>query len=134
MMYLLDTNVCIGLLRGKTPLLLQRINTKRPADIYLCSVVLAELRYGAEMGKQAAHEHAKIHTFAQLYLSLSFTDFAAERFGIFRAYLDKLGTPIGPYDLMIASIALVNGLSLVTNNSKEFSRVPGLVLEDWQSP
>jgi tRNA(fMet)-specific endonuclease VapC len=133
MMYLLDTNVCITLIRGKSSLLLQRINAKMPADIALCSVVIAELSYGAALSKQPSTEYAKIQVFIQPYLSLSFADDAAERFGTLRAHLDKLGMPIGPYDLMIAAIALANGLILVTNNVKKFSRVPTLVIEDWQT-
>jgi tRNA(fMet)-specific endonuclease VapC len=66
------------------------------------------------------------------FISLAFDDVAAEEYGRIRAYLAGLGAPIGPNDLMIASIALGNGLTLVTHNTGEFSRVPGLNLEDWQ--
>ena len=134
MIYLLDTNVCITLLRGKDPVLLQRINARKPADIALCSVVIGELFYGAALSNQPALEQAKVDAFARLYVCLSFDDAAAKAFGGLRAHLKKLGTPIGPYDLMIAASALASNLTLVTHNVVEFSRVPGLMYEDWQIP
>ena len=66
------------------------------------------------------------------FVSLPFDDAAASVYAIIRAHLESAGTPIGPYDLQIAAIALANGLTLVTHNTREFSRVPGLLLEDWE--
>lgn len=134
MIYLLDANVCITLLRGTDPLLLQRINAKLPGDIALSSIVLAELSYGAALSKQPVLEQANVDAFARPYVCLPFDEAAAKVTGNLRAQLRKLGTPIGPYDLMIAAIALVNNLTLITHNTSEFSRVPGLPLEDWQTP
>ena len=82
-----------------------------------------------------AHQAANlalIATLRQQFVSLPFDDRAAEEYGKVRAHLTALGTPIGPNDLMIAAIALANQLTLVTHNTAEFSRVPGLTLEDWQ--
>jgi tRNA(fMet)-specific endonuclease VapC len=134
MIYLLDTNVCVTYLRGKDGLLMQRVNAQPPPDISVCSVVLAELYYGAAMSNQPAANKAKAERFVKQFTSLPFSDSAADIFGDVRAHLVKLGTPVGPYDLMIASIALANGLTVVTHNTKEFSRIPGLQIVDWQSP
>lgn len=134
MKYLLDTNVCITYMRGRNALLLQRFGTHPPADIALCSVVMAELRYGADSSVNPIKEHAKVDTFAAPYTSLPFDDAAARLFGEIRHALLSSGKPIGPLDTMIAAIALANGLTLVTHNTAEFSRVTGLTLEDWEIP
>jgi tRNA(fMet)-specific endonuclease VapC len=97
-------------------------------------VVLGELYYGAEYGdpKYRGTNLALIAQVRQEFASLPFDDRAAEEYGLIRAHLTKAGTPIGPNDMKIASIARANGLILVTHNSVELSRVPGLLLEDWQ--
>jgi tRNA(fMet)-specific endonuclease VapC len=122
---LLDTNVCITYMRGKDPVLLQRFGQHQPADIALCSVVLAELRYGAECSADPPMEHARIDTFVAPYVSLPFDDAAARLFGEIRRALASAGKQIGPYDTMIAAIALAHGLILVTHNTSKFGRVPG---------
>jgi tRNA(fMet)-specific endonuclease VapC len=96
--------------------------------------VLAELYYGA-MHSSAAHQAANLALIVRLrqqFVSLPFDDRAAEEYGKVRAHLAALATPIGPNDLMIAAIALANQMTLVTHNTTEFSRVPGLQIEDWQ--
>lgn len=97
-------------------------------------MVLGELRYGAERSAAPAREHALIDAFTAPYLSLPFDDAAARIYAEIRAILAAAGTPIGPYDFQIAAIALAHDLILVTHNTKEFSRVPGLNLEDWEIP
>jgi tRNA(fMet)-specific endonuclease VapC len=132
--YLLDTNAWIAYLRQNSPPLVQRFLQVNPADIALSSIVLAELFYGAHHGaanKQAANL-ALIARLQQRFASLPFDDQAAAEYGKIRAYLASRGTSIGPNDLMIASSALAKGLTLVTHNTTEFSRVPGVKLEDWQ--
>lgn len=134
MTYLLDTNAWIAYLRQNNPKLVRTVAQMNPTDIALCSVVLGELWYGAYHGaltKQAANL-ALIARLRQRFAPLPFDDFAAEEYGKARDYLASRGTPIGPNDLMIASIALANGLTVVTHNTSEFSRVPGLKFEDWQ--
>jgi tRNA(fMet)-specific endonuclease VapC len=132
--YLLDTNAWIAYLRQNNPQLVQRVLQEDPADIALCSVVLAELFYGAHHGAvgNLAGNLALIARLQQRFASLPFDDRAAAEYGKVRAYLASQGTLIGPNDLMIASIALAEGWTLVTHNTAEFSRVPGLKLEDWQ--
>jgi tRNA(fMet)-specific endonuclease VapC len=90
--------------------------------------------FGAYRSKNVARSLAETRAFCNLYSSLPFDDSAAEEYGRLRAQLAGLGTPIGPNDLMIASIALANGLTLITHNRTEFSRVPNLMIEDWQVP
>jgi tRNA(fMet)-specific endonuclease VapC len=108
---------------------------QRPAGtVAICSVVVAELVYGGYRSAQPVKTLSQVRTFCSQFVSLPFTDAAAEEYGRIRAHLAALGTQIGPNDLMIAAIALVNGLILVTHNTAEFSRVPGLTIEDWQTP
>jgi tRNA(fMet)-specific endonuclease VapC len=134
MTYLLDSNSCIGWLRQNQPKLVARIKQERPTDIVICSVVVGELIYGAERAATAhrVNNRLRIEQLRQQFVSVPFNDSAAEVYGKVRAHLAVLGTPIGPNDLMIAAIALANALILVTNNTSEFSRVPGLRIEDWQ--
>lgn len=106
----------------------------QPGSVYLCSVVLGELIFGA-VRSGPAHEAANRAMIARLraqFPTMPFDDAAAEEYGNLRAYLNATGHLIGPNDLMIASIALANGLTLVTHNTSEFCRAPGLMLEDWQ--
>jgi len=130
--YLLDTNACIRLLNGTSPALVARIAGGDPAQIALCSVVKAELVYGARRSARAAENLRLLESFFEPLASLPFDDACAERYGIIRSELESAGTPIGPNDLMIAATALAHGATLVTNNVKEFSRVAGLRLEDWE--
>lgn len=134
MKYLLDTNTCIGWLRLSQPKVLQRIQDEQPAELVICSIVVAELMYGAERAAAAhrANNRLRVEQLRQRLVSLPFDDAAAEEYGKLRAHLMTSGQPIGPNDLMIAAIALSHRLVLVTHNLSEFSRVPGLNVEDWQ--
>jgi len=135
MIYLLDTNVCVSYLRGKNNVNIEaRLNAVNPGDVGLCSVVKAELLYGAERSQQPQKNHAQLQRFFSGFPSLPFEDQAATAYGTLRANLESSGTPIGPNDLMIAAIALASGVILVTHNTAEFSRVPGLQVEDRQTP
>jgi tRNA(fMet)-specific endonuclease VapC len=133
-MYLLDTNTCVEYLRGRNALVRQRLANTPIADVRLCSVVLAELYIGALRSARPARNRAKIDGFVQPYQSVPFDDTAANIHSQIRHHLEKLGTPIGPYDLQIAAIALVHGLTVVTHNTAEYSRVPNLMIEDWEIP
>jgi tRNA(fMet)-specific endonuclease VapC len=133
--HLLDTNSLIDhLRRGPASNVTTRLAVAPPGSVYLCAVVLAELFYGA-LHSGVAHQATNLALIARLrqqFVSLPFDDRAAEEYGKIREHLAALGTPIGPNDLMIAAIALANQTTLVTHNTTEFSRVPGLALEDWQ--
>jgi tRNA(fMet)-specific endonuclease VapC len=103
------------------------------SDVVLCSVVVYELRYGAERSADPAREHAKLDVFLNPFASLPFDDQCARICAQVRSQLERSGSVIGPHDLQIAAIALQHGLTLVTHNTREFSRVAKLKLEDWES-
>ena len=134
MIYLLDSNACIGWLRSSQPKLVARIKQEAPANIVICSVVVGELIYGAERSQPVhqANNRMRVQQLRNQFVSLPLDDSAAEEYGKVRAHLAAQGMQIGPNDLMIAAIALANRLTLVSHNTSEFSRVPGLLLEDWQ--
>lgn len=133
MTYLLDTNVCIRYLNGRSPGVLSRLQALQPTDVVVCAVVKAELFYGAQRSQNPERSLAVQRQFLQPYRSLPFDDAAAELAGLLRAQFANQGRPIGPYDLQIAAIALANNCTLVTHNIREFSRVPNLLIEDWES-
>jgi tRNA(fMet)-specific endonuclease VapC len=132
--FLLDTNTCVAYLRQNNALVLGHIKARPPDELRLCSVVVAELYFGAFKSPQPAKNFALLATFLPVFLSLTFDDAAAKPYGQIRADLEAKGTPIGPNDLMIAAIALSYDLTLVTHNTAESSRVPGLKLVDWHVP
>ena len=134
MKYLLDTNVCVAHLRGKNALVLHRFGLHPPTDLVLCSVVVGELCYGARRSLNPAREQALVDAFVAQFVSLPFDDAAARVYATIRHDLESRGLRIGENDLDIAAIALANNLVLVTHNTAEFSRVPGLTLEDWEVP
>ena len=132
MSYLPDTNACITLLRERNSKLVARWQAVKASEVVLCSVVVYELRHGAERSSDPAREHAKLDVFLAPFASLPFDDHCARKCAEIRHQLERAGTVIGPHDLQIASIALHHGLTLVTHNTHEFSRIPGLKLEDWE--
>lgn len=133
MIYLLDTNVCIHLLNEKHPMILQRFRRQTPADIALCSVVKAELLYGARRSQRVEANLQLLKAFFAPLQSLPFDDDCAEHYGQIHADLLDQGKPIGPNDTLIAAIARAHDVALVTHNTAEFGRVPGLRMEDWET-
>jgi tRNA(fMet)-specific endonuclease VapC len=134
-MYLLDSNAWIAFLRGTSASLLAELKRRPSTDIFLCPVVLAELWYGAcrsAAAKRAANE-SLVRQLQASYRSAPLDDAAAVEAGALRADLAATGQIIGPYDLLIAAIVRTNQLTLVTHNTKEFSRIKGLQIEDWQT-
>jgi tRNA(fMet)-specific endonuclease VapC len=134
MPFLLDTNACVEYLRGRSALLVQRIAARSVTELRLCSVVKAELYFGAYRSAQAQSNLAKVNAFVQQFLSLPFDDAAADAYGRIRADLTAKGTPIGSNDYLIAAIAVAHGVTLVSHNVRDFSRVAGLTVEDWEVP
>jgi tRNA(fMet)-specific endonuclease VapC len=130
-MFLLDTNTCIALLK-RNPIVMGHLVQHQPSDIAMCSVVKAELYFGARKSQSVASNLARLEKFFRPYKSHPFDDPASETYGMIRADLERSGTPIGANDLLIASIAKTQDLILVTHNTGEFSRVVGLKLEDWE--
>jgi tRNA(fMet)-specific endonuclease VapC len=133
MNYLLDTNAWIAFLNRRTSKVAHRLAATNPAEVRLCSVVMAELYFGAYKSSRTAANLALLARVSAQYASLPFDDVAADHYGQIRVGLARAGTPIGPNDLMIAAIALARGLTLVTHNTAEFGRVPGLRFEDWEA-
>lgn len=133
-MYLLDTNVCIRFMTGRSALVVRRMSGIAPTAVRLCSVVKAELLWGARRSRRVAENLAGLEEFWRPFASLPFDDIAAAHYGPIRAELSAAGTPIGPNDLMIAAIARAHDLTLVTANTREFRRVIGLRVEDWERP
>jgi tRNA(fMet)-specific endonuclease VapC len=132
--FLLDSNSWIALIHRQNSEVLAHLKRHPPDEVLLCSVVLGELWYGAERSESSRRSanYALVNQLQSQYRSLPFDDAAAREYAIIRAALATSGTPIGPNDTMIAAIARSRGVTLVTNNVGEFSRVPGLVIEDWQ--
>ncbi len=132
MKWMLDTNACIRYLNGRSPKLRARLNAVKPAQLCVCSIVKAELFFGAAVSNDPATTLAHQRLFLLPLPSLSFDDAAAESYAEIRADLTRRGQPIGPNDTLIAAICRANHVTLVTHNVGEFSRVAGLQFEDWE--
>jgi len=133
MKYLLDTNVCVTFLNQRKPMLSKRFLATATSDKVICSVVRAELFYGAYKSQHQPGSLLTIESFLSGYPNLDFDQMASRIYGEIRADLERKGTPIGPHDLQIASIAHAYSLTLVTHNTSEFCRVQNLLPEDWES-
>lgn len=132
MTYLLDTNVCIHLLNEADPRILHQFQRHSPADIALCSIVKAELLYGAQRSARVDANLQRLKFFFSPLQSLPFDDDCAEHYAMIRSDLAAQGKPIGPNDLFVAAIARAHNATLVTHNTDEFGRVAGLRMNDWQ--
>jgi tRNA(fMet)-specific endonuclease VapC len=130
--FLLDTNVCIRILNGGSSTLVSRLREHDPGDIRLCSIVKAELYSGARRSTRVEENLRLLETFFDPFFCLPFDDLCAEHYGLIRGALEAAGTPIGPNDLMIAATARAHDLVLVTHNTREFRRVVGLRMQDWE--
>jgi len=128
--YLLDTNIVIYTIKNR-PDTLREIFNQHDGQMGISAVTWGELVFGAEHSQQPERNLADIEAMAARLDVLPFDEKAAAHFGQLRAELYRRGTPIGPYDMMIAGHARSLGLILVTNNIKEFERVPGLRIENW---
>jgi tRNA(fMet)-specific endonuclease VapC len=131
MRYLLDANVVIGLLNDATSKLARRARRERPADIAISAIVAHELFYGAFKSRRATQNVTVID--ALQFAVLEFDKEAARQAGEVRALLASRGAPIGPHDVLIAGQAKARNLILVTHNTDEFGRVPGLRFDDRQA-
>ncbi len=128
---LLDTNICVAWLNGADATLRKKLEHAPVGDVFVCAVVKAELLYGARKSARVSHNLERLERFFSGLPSLPFDDDAAEVYGAVRAQLERQGTPLGPNDLMIAAIALVNDSTLITRNDREFRPVVGLRIEVW---
>ena len=131
MSYLLDTNICIAFLHRDDLYVRNQLEQLSLDRLVLCSVVKAELLYGARHSQAVAKNLQTLQSFFANFISFYFDDKAAEHYGIIHATLRAAGQLIGLNDILIASIALANDLTVVTRNTREFIKVPGLRLEQW---
>lgn len=128
--FMLDTNICIFTIKNR-PVQVREVFTRHHGQMCISSVTLMELIYGAEKSASPERNLAVVEGFAARLDVLKYDENAAAHTGQLRAELGRVGTPIGPYDQMIAGHARSLGLILVTNNRREFDRVSGLRVEDW---
>ncbi len=131
MKYILDTSVCVQVLRGQADSV-RRLAALSPSQVALPSMTIAELRYGAMRAKLSRAAHARLDTFLSAFDVVAFDAEAAEHHARIRHVLAVAGLPIGERDLVIASTAAAQGLVVATGNLREFQRVPGLVVEAWE--
>ncbi|EKD42420.1 MAG: PilT protein [uncultured bacterium] len=131
MSYLLDTNICIYLIKKKSEFLIAKIEKIAASKLFLSSITVAELEYGVEKSQHKEKNALALSKFLLPFQLIPFDELAAKEFGKLRAGLEARGKPIGVFDMQIAAIALTHQLTLITNNTREFERVPNLELENW---
>ncbi|UWU16031.1 PIN domain-containing protein [Rhizobium sullae] len=132
-LYLIDTNIVIAALKGREEVR-QRLESEELSAIRLSAIVLGELEFGAEKSEYGERNRARLATLAQRLLLVGIDHDTTRHYGKIRALLERQGTPIGANDTWIAAQALAIGATLVTDNEREFARVPGLTLENWLLP
>jgi len=133
MKFLIDTNICVALIRQKPKELIKQITTRRPGDIGISMITIAELVHGAQ---KSSRTEQNMNALDQFLLPLEIADFdqsAAVIYGHMRTYLENKGTIIGSMDMLIAAHAMSLEVALVTNNTREFKRIPNLKIEDWMT-
>ena len=131
MKYMLDTNICIYVIKKKPESVLKKFRENFGNGLCISVITLSELMYGAEKSQAFEKNKAMIDELLETLPVLSLKSSVSYEYGKIRAYLEKRGTPIGMMDMLIAAHAKTEDLILVTNNMKEFERVPGLKLENW---
>ena len=131
MKYMLDTNICIFAIKHRPDVVIKKILSLEPEELCISAITYAELTHGVEKSMAIGRNRVALSLFLSPITILDFDGQAAEEYGRIRTALERKGTPIGPMDMLIASHAKAEGLILVTNNTREFNRVEGLVVEDW---
>ncbi|MGH9392400.1 MAG: type II toxin-antitoxin system tRNA(fMet)-specific endonuclease VapC [Vicinamibacteria bacterium] len=128
---MLDTNICIYIIKQQPPRVIEKLLATRANDMAISVITVAELRYGASKSARSKQNHEALDQFLLPFTISPFEKPAASAYGELRAALEKKGRPIGPLDMLIAAQALSLGVRLITNNTKEFRQVPGLRVENW---
>ena len=131
MNYLLDTNICIYLIRQKPTQVLKQFSAIKPGDVFVSAITVAELQYGVAKSQQPVQNADALDQFLLPLIVLEFGRGSAWHYGRLRAELERSGQVIGSLDMLIAAQALWLDTVLVTNNEKEFARIPGLQAENW---
>ena len=132
MKYLLDTNTIVRYVNGRAPKVRAKVRATPLPDLAVSAIVVAELRYGAAKSTDLSRARTVQDQFLSLIGFVPFDQPATEASGTIRAALEQHGTPIGANDLLIGATAVAHQLILVTHNTREFGRVPGLTVEDWE--
>ena len=131
MRFMLDTNICIYLIKGKPPQVLSRLKEFNLGDVFVSSITLSELEYGVAKSSKPQQNRDALDAFLAPLEILPFNGEAAYRYGQVRAFLEKEGKLIGATDMLIGAHAVSASMTLVTNNMEEYSSIPGLSLENW---
>ena len=131
MRYLLDTNICIYLIKRRPPEVLEQFRQHSPQDVAICTITLFELQYGVEKSQYQQRSENALTKFLLPLDLINLDRSAAIEAAAIRAQLERKGIPIGPYDLLIAGLARSRDMTLVTNNTNEFERIVDLHLENW---
>lgn len=131
MKLLLDTNICIYIIKQQPASVLKHFLEYQIGDIGISSITLSELHYGAAKSQHQDKNSRALEQFVTPLEVVPFDDAAAQAYGAIRATLERAGTPIGAMDMLIAAHAVALAIPLVTNNTREFERVPGLTVVDW---
>jgi len=131
MTYLLDTNICIYIIKRKPAVVLKHVVSKQPGEIAISTITLAELEYGVARSRYPDRNRVALLEFALPFTILDFDQAAAAEYGRIRSLLESRGMPMGPMDLLLAAQATAHDLTIVTNNEKEFTRAEGLRVENW---
>ena len=131
MSYMLDTNICIYLIKKRPASVLTKMYTHMNDGLYISSITLAELQHGVFASAAVAKNSMALNQLLSILRILDFDDHAAVAYGQIAADLKRKGTPIGPLDMLIAGHAVATGLTLVTHNTREFERVEGLTIQNW---
>lgn len=131
MKYMLDTNICIHVIKHRPEVVIQNFLKHDPNELCISSITYAELMHGVEKSQDVERNRVAMTLFLSAISILDFDHYAAEEYGAIRADLERKGTPIGPMDTLIAAHARAEDLTLVTNNTREFDRVEGLDVENW---
>ena len=132
MKYMLDTNICIFIIKHKPENVIRRLEEHDPGDICISSITYAELAHGVERSQSKEKNRIALTVFLSEIPIVPFDDLAAQVYGVIKADLQKKGTPIGLLDTLIAAHAKSLNLTLVTNKTREFAEVEDLELEDWR--
>ena len=131
MKFMLDTNICIYIIKQKPPKVIERFNRAKISQIGISSITMSELSYGVYKSSKPEQNQMALAQFVAPLEILPYGDEAVQYYGQLRVHLEKKGTPIGALDMLIAAHALSNNCTLVTNNEKEFARVPDLKIVNW---
>ena len=133
MIYMLDTDTCIYTIKKNPPAVFENLRRFSPDSVGISAITEAELRFGMSNSSKPEQNHRVLDQFLAPFQIVSFESSAAAHYGEIRSHLRRKGTPIGNMDLLIASHARSLSVTLVTNNMKEFKKVPGLKVENWSS-